>query len=75
MEASGQFHAPTALPSTKQPPESIGYLAGWAPKLVWTLAEKTILIVLGIERWFIGRPALSLLIISTELFLFLASSA
>jgi hypothetical protein len=31
----GQFHAPAALPSWKEPPVPIGKEAGWAPEPVW----------------------------------------
>jgi hypothetical protein len=33
----GQLHAPSALSLGKSPPSPIGWEAGWAPKLVWTL--------------------------------------
>jgi hypothetical protein len=43
MEASGQLHAPSALPLGEEPPVPIVYEAGWAPEPVWTLwrREKT----------------------------------
>jgi hypothetical protein len=36
MEASGQLHAPAALPLGKEPPLAIGQEAGWTPEPVWT---------------------------------------
>jgi hypothetical protein len=35
MEESGQLHAPAALPPGEEPPETIGYEAGWAPESFW----------------------------------------
>jgi hypothetical protein len=37
MEASGQLHAPAALPPGKAPPIPTGYEAWWAPESVWML--------------------------------------
>jgi hypothetical protein len=37
MEVSGQLHAPATLPPGKEPLVPIGYEAGWALKLLWTL--------------------------------------
>jgi hypothetical protein len=39
MEASGQLHAPAALPSGKESPVPIGYEAGWAQEPAWTLCR------------------------------------
>jgi hypothetical protein len=45
MEASGQLHAPAALPLGNEPKVPIGYEAGWAPEPAWTLlsAKKNLL--------------------------------
>jgi hypothetical protein len=40
MEASGQLHAPAALPSGKEPPVPMEQEAGWAPEPAWTLWSK-----------------------------------
>jgi hypothetical protein len=37
MKVSGQIHAPAALSPGKEPPVPVGYEAGWAQDLVWTL--------------------------------------
>jgi hypothetical protein len=37
MEASGQFHMPTALSSVKEPSVPTGQEAAWAPEPVWML--------------------------------------
>jgi hypothetical protein len=34
---SGQVHTSTSLPPGKEPQVRIGYEAGWAPQLVWTM--------------------------------------
>jgi hypothetical protein len=68
MEVSGQFHVPADLPPGKAPPESIRWEAGWAPESVWGCGEEKNLFPLpGSDPQFLGRPAYSLVIISTEL--------
>jgi len=36
MEASGQLHAPSALPPGKEPLLPVGKKAGWTPEPFWT---------------------------------------
>jgi hypothetical protein len=49
MEASGQLHAPTALPPGKEATAPIGWEARWAPELDWKLWRKENLVLPGIE--------------------------
>jgi hypothetical protein len=39
LDVSGRHHAPAVLISGKEYLVFIGYEAGWAPELVWTLWE------------------------------------
>jgi hypothetical protein len=44
MEASGQLHAPAALPPGKEPPAPIGQEAGRVPEPKYTETELTLLV-------------------------------
>jgi hypothetical protein len=70
MEASGQLHAPAALPLGKDPPPPvpIGYEAGWDPELVWRLKRREIPLLLpGIEPKFPTCPSQALQLAATPL--------
>jgi hypothetical protein len=71
MEVSGQLNVPVALPPPppkKRPMMPILYEAGWTPELVWTVwTDINILLLPGIESYFLGRPARSLAAVPTEL--------
>jgi len=69
-ESGGKLHAPTALPSAKEPQIPTGQEAGWAPHSVWMRWRRAKSLPCPWGEMNPGRPARNLVILSDLLRLF-----